>query len=137
MQAIDEALYTLFTTDATLMALVEGVYNTATPANADEDVTVAYPMLIFQQVSGLDDYTLGRRVRTAYLYQFRVLGTGLDMEPLNDAAERVEALLMDTEVVAGTTLYCRRESQMPSMAEMDAGVMYQQVGATYRIEVHG
>jgi hypothetical protein len=137
MQAIDEALYSLFTTDATLMALIEGVYNTATPANADEDVTVAYPMLIFQQVSGLDDYTLGRRVRTAYLYQFRVLGVGLDLEPLNDAAERIEALLMDATIVSGGTLYCRREGELPNMAEMDAGVMYQQVGATYRIEVHG
>lgn len=136
MQAIDEALYTLFTTDAALMALVEGVYNTATPANADEDVTVAYPMLIFQQVSGLDDYTLGRRVRTAYLYQFRVIGTGIDLTALNSAAERIEALLMDT-AVTGTTLYCRREGQLPYSAEMDAGVMYQQVGATYRIEVHG
>lgn len=137
MQAIDEALYTLFTTDATLMALVAGVYNTTTPADADEDVTVAYPMLIFQQVSGLDDYTLGRRVRTAYLYQVRVLDVGLDREPINDALARVEALLMDAVVVTGSTLYCRREGEMPYMSEMDAGVMYQQVGATYRIEVHG
>ena len=136
MQAIDEALYTLFTADAMLMALVEEVYNTTTPDDDDEDVTVVYPLLIFQQVSGVDDYTLGRRVRASYLYQFRVIGTGLDLEPLNDAAERIEALLMDT-AVTGTTLYCRREGELPYSAEMDAGVMYQQVGATYRIEVHG
>ena len=136
MQAIDAALYTLLTGDATLMALVEGVYNTVTPADADEDVVVAYPLVIFQQVSGVDNYTLAARVRTAYLYQFRVIGTGLDLKTLSDAAERIEALLMDT-AVTGTTLYCRREGELPNMAEMDAGVMYQQVGATYRIEVHG
>lgn len=135
MQAIDEALYTLFTTDATLMALVEGVYNTATPANADEDVTVAYPMLIFQQVSGVDEYTFTRRIRAAYLYQIRVLDIGMDRTTINAALGQAEALLMDTEVVSGMTLYCRRESEMPNMTEMDAGVMYQQVGATYRIEV--
>ena len=136
MQAIDEALYTLLTGDVTLMALVEGVYNAVTPADADEDVAVDYPLVIFQQVSGVDDYTLGVRVRTQYAYQFRVIGTGLDMKPLNDALERIEALLMDT-AVTGTTLYCRREGQLPSMAEMDAGMIYQQVGATYRIEVRG
>jgi len=137
MQAIDEALYTLYSTDATLMALIEGVYNTTTPADADEDVTIAYPMLIFQQVSGLDDYVLSRRVRTAYLYQVRVLDMGLDRETINDALERVEALMMDATIVAGTTLYCRREGELPYGSEMDAGVMYQQVGSTYRIEVHG
>ena len=136
MQAIDSALYTLLTGDVTLMALVEDVYNTVTPADADEDVTVDYPLVIFQQVSAVDDYTLALRLRTAYLYQFRVIGTGIDIPPLNSALERIEALLMDT-AVTGTTLYCRREGQLPYSAEMDAGVMYQQVGATYRIEVHG
>ena len=135
MQAIDAALYTLLTGDVTLMALVEGVYNTVTPADADEDVTVDYPLVIFQQVSAVDEYVLSRRVRTQYAYQFRVLGTGIDLTTLNSALARIEVLLMDATIVAGTTLYCRRESQMPGMAEMDAGVMYQQVGATYRIEV--
>lgn len=136
MQAIDAALYSLLTGDAVLMALVDNVYNTVTPDDDDEDVTVAYPLVIFQQVSGLDDYTLGVRVRTAYLYQFRVLGTGIDIPPLNSALARIEALLMDT-AVTGTTLYCRREGELPYSSERDAGVMYQQVGATYRIEVHG
>lgn len=136
MQAIDSALYTLLTGDVTLMALVEDVYNTVTPADADEDVTVDYPLVIFQQVSAVDDYTLALRLRTAYLYQFRVIGTGIDIPPLNSALARIEALLMDT-AVTGTTLYCRREGELPYSSERDAGVMYQQVGATYRIEVHG
>ena len=136
MQAIDEALYTLFTADTALMALIAGVYNSVAPADA-EGVTVAYPMLIFQQVSGVDGYTFTRRVLTAYLYQVRILDVGMDRETINGALARAETLLMDAEIVSGTTLYCRREGEMPYMAEMDAGVMYQQVGATYRIEVTG
>ena len=137
MQAIDEALYTLFTADTTLMALIKGVYNSVAPADDEGNVTMAYPMLIFQQVSGLDGYTFTRRVRTAYLYQVRILDVGMDRETINGALARAETLLMDAEIVSGTTLYCRREGEMPYMAEMDAGVMYQQVGATYRIEVTG
>lgn len=135
MQAIDAALYTLFTADTALMALIRGVYNTVAPAAAEQGVTVAYPLLLFQQVSGVDEYTFTRRIRAAYLYQIRVLDIGMDRTTINAALGQAEALLMDTEVISGMTLYCRRESEMPNMTEMDAGVMYQQVGATYRIEV--
>ena len=135
MQAIDEALMTLLKGDATLMALVEGVYNTAAPDDEEAGLAVDYPLVVFQQVSSVDDYTLSARVRTSYLYQVRVVDKDGDREGINDALDRIEALLMDTEIVAGATLYCRREGHLPYMAEMDSGVMYQQVGATYRIEV--
>lgn len=134
MQAIDEALLTLFTGDATLMGLVEGVHNTIAPDDLEAGIVVVYPLVLFQQVAGRDEYALGGRIRASYLYQVRVVDTALDRETINDALEQIEVLMMDTALVTGG-LYCRREGLLPYMAEMDGGVMYQQVGATYRIEV--
>ena len=128
MQGIDEALTALLRGDVELMVMVAGVHNTTAPYGA------GYPQVLFQQISAVDEYTLSGLIATTYSYQIRVIGRGLDKEALNYALEHIDYLLMDT-VLTPDTIYCRREGEMPNMSpEMDAGVLYQQVGATYRIE---
>jgi hypothetical protein len=139
MKALETALYAKLTGDATLMAyLAGGVHNMVAKPG------VAYPYLVFQKVSGIDDYTLTLRIRTSYLYQVRIIAegapdTGYSSSTIEDALARVDTLLTNAALtVTGKTLwYLRREGDMPDMAAENNGRVLMQVGATYRIELGG
>ncbi len=128
--AVEGALKTLFTGDTTLMGIVTAAYNVVAPQGA------AYPHVIYHKLVGPDEYTLTERVRTQYSYQIRVIDKSESMAKINAAMERIEVLLMDKELVAGQTLYCRRSGAVPNYPEKDAdGAILLQGGATYSIQV--
>ena len=139
MKALETALYTKLTGDATLMGyLAGGVHNKVAKPETP------YPYLVFQKVTGTPEYTFTERIRRSYLYQFRVIAagapdTGYSSSDIEDALARVDTLLTDAALtVTGETLwYCRREGGMPDMTGLDNGQVLYQVGATYRIELGG
>jgi len=133
MKAIETALYTLLTADATLMALVPGgVHNTLAPKPAG-----AY--LVFQKVSNVPvGYTYRLLEGESYLYQFRIIAKGYSKAGILDALARVRTLLnLTTLTVTGRTVWRTTwESDMPDMVALDEDeVPLMQVGATYRIEM--
>lgn len=129
MKALVTALRSKLTGDATLMALVTGVYRNVAPDDA------TYPCVVLQKLDGSDDYTLGRRVSTAYTYQARVDVEGGDLDAADDALARIDALLTDqTLTVSGSTVWVvRRIGDISDYAESQEGRIYQHVGATYSI----
>ncbi len=132
MKALEDALYSKLSGDATLLTYVTGgVFNTVV-----EDPT--YPYLVFQKVSGNPTYTLIQNISEPYLYQIRCIAKGYDKNGIMNALARVKALLnRQTLTVTGYTHWVTQwESDMPDMADMDADEQpLLQVGATYRIEV--
>lgn len=131
MKALETAIYSKLSGDSFLMALITGVYNVAAPASA------RYPFLVFQKVADVTGYTFISRVADQYLYQVRVIGSGLNKEPLNDALSRVDALItLQTLTVTGKRVgRVVREGDIPDAAQEDEGEILMQVGATYRFYV--
>ena len=128
--AIEGALKTLFTGDATLMSTVEAVYNSVAPVGAP------YPHIIFQSLGGPLDYTLTQKIRTSFTYDIRVVDKSESLVKINTAVARIYALLTDAELVAGQTLYCRCVGVIPNYpAQDDDGKVLMQGGATYSIQV--
>ncbi len=128
--SIEQSLKSILSNDATLMDIVKNVHNLAAPPGAE------YPHIIFHSLGGPDEYTLTEHVRTQYSYQVRVLDKSDSLFKINSAVARIYALLNDAEIVAGQTLYCRREGVIPNHPVLDEdGRLLLQGGATYSIEV--
>lgn len=129
MNGLEKAIYERLTGDSTLMDKVEGVHNPVAPENSE------YPLIIFQRLFGSDSYTLTRRIKNALRYQFRVQIRGRSKGDIDAILDRIDELLMDYELVADDTMYCRRESVLPDIPESDAGELFLQGGVVYRMEI--
>jgi hypothetical protein len=135
VNALEEALYTLLSGDATLTGyLPGGVHNTVAPAPAG-----AY--MVFQKVAApAPEYTWQRQIDETYLYQFRIITKGKDKGALLDALARLRALLnLQSLTVTGYTHWRTTwAGDLPDMVEDDEdGVPLIQVGAQYRVELAG
>jgi hypothetical protein len=135
VKALEDALYDLLSGDSTLTGYVPGgVYNTV----ADK-TSGAY--LLFQKVaSPAPGYTYTRQVDETYLYQVRIITSGMNKDGILDALARVRTLLnLQTLTVAGHTHWRTTwAGDLPDMVEEDAaGTIWLQVGAQYRIELAG
>ena len=130
-KALETAIYTTLSGDATLSGKVAGVYNTLAPEDA------AYPLVVFQQVAVTPHNALGARNYWQYLYQFRVIDEGLSKAMILDALARIDALLerQPLTVTGATVLAILRDSDLPDMATVEGGTVYQQVGAQWRFWV--
>ena len=128
---IDQQLYERLTGDATLMSMVEKVYNTV--AYEEAPASVPYPHLVFWWLGGTDEYTLTTRIRVVGRYEIRITGEITSLAAMQTALVRVETLLKD-HAFAGT-LYCRRQMRMPHTTTMESGLLRGQVRAIYQVEV--
>ena len=108
------------------------VHNTIAP-----DKT-AYPFAVFQLVGGPPPHNaLGQRAYWEYLYQCRVLDEGPSKATILQALLRIDALLERASLtVSGATVKgILRDAPLPAMSEVEAGTVYQQVGASWRFWV--
>jgi hypothetical protein len=126
----EEFLYSTLTGDATLMTqLTGGVWNT----QADEGT--AYPLLVFQFMSGIDFAAVGaERIWTNMLYLVKVIAEGAAFDAMNAAAARVDQLLHRASGSAsdGTVWSCTRE-QIIRLPDSVAGSQFRQAGGIYRL----
>lgn len=132
MASLEEALYAKLTSDATLMAIATGgVYNSLAIQSA------TYPLILFQQIRGTDQYTFTRRVSTQHRYQIKCINEGYDNEPCRAAMERIDTLLTDqTLTVTGKTFWmARRISEFAYAEPALSGKAYQHVGGDWLIEL--
>ena len=116
---------------ALVIAQRAAVHNPIAPDNA------AYPFLVFQKISGTPHNALGQRTMWEFLYQFRVIGQGLSKVTILQALSRIDALLeRGALTITGPTVKAMlREGDLPDLPSIEAGTVYQQVGATWRITV--
>ena len=108
------------------------VHNTLAPSGT------AYPYAVFQLVGGPPPHNaLGQRAYWEYLYQCRVLNEGPSKATILQALSRIDALLERASLtVSGATVKgILRDAPLPAMSEVEAGTVYQQVGASWRFWV--
>jgi len=124
---------TLLTGEGAALVIAQwaSVHNAIAPTNT------AYPFTVFQKVAATPRNALGQRAYWEYLYQFRCLAEGLSKAVILQALARIDALIeRQTPTVASATIRgILREGDLPDLPTVEAGTVYQQVGATWRITV--
>lgn len=129
-------IYTTLSGDATLMALVTGIYSTVAPEGS------TYPFIVFASLAGTDVQEFGPlRTMSQQLYAIKAISNTPSLGVLDTALARVDALLQGKQVSlpGGYVLGARRERTMV-LGDPDAGVSYRQMIAIYRFyieEGHG
>ena len=108
------------------------VHNTSAPDGT------AYPFAVFQLVGGPPPHNaLGARTYWEYLYQCRVIDEGGSRNTILEALSRIDALLeRQTLTISGAAIRAiLRDAPLPTMAQVEAGTVFQQVGASWRFWV--
>lgn len=128
MNQVDTAIYSKLT--GTGGPSVNGVYHGVAP----KDVT--FPIIVFQEITGSDRYTMTKRATKELLYQIMVVAQGASAQAAGDAMDTVDGLLHDTPltVTGYSTLYVRRAASR-EFVTVEGGQMYWHVVSDYRIMV--
>lgn len=108
------------------------VHNTSAPDDT------AYPFAVFQLVGGPPPHNaLGARSYWEYLYQCRVIDEGGSRNTILEALSRIDALLeRQTLTISGAAIRAiLRDAPLPTVAQVEAGTVFQQVGASWRFWV--
>ncbi len=125
-------LYSTLNGDTTLSGYVTGVYSEVAPADA------MYPfVVIVTYTPGLDtSFNNAQRVLTNPLFIVKVIGATASLVALEQATDRVDALLHRQSNSAAGVLSCVREQPF-SMAEFDPteNKHYRHLGGFYRLQV--
>lgn len=128
----DEWLYETLTGDATLMALVQGVYDSIVPQNVALSATV----VLFSFQSSRDAFGVGsHRVMADNAYLVRAVAQTASYATVQAAADRIDALLHrinNQTLNNGQMISAWRESIFKA-AEVEQGIHYRHLGGIYRI----
>lgn len=130
MNALDAAIFAKLTGDASLLALINGVYHRSAPANVVE------PFLIFAEQSGVDSQVFGGRLATNRLYLVKMVDKSASAQRAGTAYERADAVLENQPLtISGHVEVHRlhREQTVEYDEPGPAGETYQHVGGRYRI----
>ena len=126
-------VYSTLHGDATLMALISGVYQGMAP-----DVAYTKPYAIMTLQAGVDTLTATAvRMLSRLTLQVKIVGTGADRASVRSAFARLDALLMPNGQplrLQGGTLALYRTGLI-SYDEVDGGTLYTNLGGLYRVEV--
>lgn len=133
MNALDAAIYTKLSGDTGsggLMTIVTGVFNRVAPEGQ------AFPYVVWQTVSGVDNYTLTKRAKSRFVIQLKALDKGDSGKVAGQAMDRIDALLNDAAltVTGFSLLVIRREMNIQSV-EVDEGVEYPVEISHYGVEL--
>ena len=131
MNALETAIYTRLTGDATLMALVTGVYAILAPDDAK------FPLVVYQKLHSVDSYTLSRRIETNYSYQIKAINRGRSKSAIGSAMQCIDELLtLQPLAVTGYQVYVvRRTGDIPDYQELIGDTIYFHVGAEFTFEL--
>lgn len=122
-------LYSVLHGDATLMALVTGVFAGAAPEGQ------IAPYVVYNWQGGADVMvTNGRRTMNNSLYQVKCVGPADTITTLQTACDRLDTLLQRASgtTTGATILFCERERPV-ALDNTVNGVLWTNVGGLYRI----
>ena len=128
---IDSWLYTTLHGDATLHALVTGVFADVAPLQQ------AYPFVVFGLQDAGDVLTVnGVRIMTAATYQVRVVTDAESYSAITTAVERIDTLLhrASGSVSGGVIISCVREEPL-RYTELQGSKLYRHLGGLYQLQV--
>jgi hypothetical protein len=133
MNALETALYSLFTGDGTLAALVPGGVHNRRVAQGTSGRA-----LVFSKLSGVPDYTFGEQVQDLqFTYIVKVIDIATSSATARTAKERARTLLLANPLsVSGhVSLLVRKEGEVEYDETLAGGQVVQHVGDLYRIIV--
>lgn len=128
---IDSWLYSTLHSDATLHALITGVFADVAPLEQ------AYPFLVFSLHEAGDVLTInGVRIMTAATYQVRVVTDAESYNAIKTAVERVDTLLhrASGSVTGGVVISCVREAPL-RYTELQQARLFRHLGGFYHLQV--
>ena len=131
MNAVDAAIYSALTGDTTVGNKVDDrIYHGLAPEQK------TYPFIVFQEVSGLDDYTMTRRATRTLRYQVMCVDKGPSAKAAGEVMDAVDGALHDQALTVAShdTLYVRRDSSR-EFTEVDAGIVYWHEVAEYLVVI--
>ena len=130
---IEPWLYSVISTDATLLSLLGGVEHISGTLSLDE---LPLPYVTFLMTSSRDiEGNAGLIISTDNLYQVKAVAASGSWDDVIPIAARLKALLYHPGQVinvSGGSLSCTRE-QIIQYAEITEGVQYRHLGASWRI----
>jgi hypothetical protein len=135
---IEQALYTLLSEDAALLAALENLG--ATP-NADAlywrgmpALDTPVPFVVFEMLAGTDDTTrCGPPASSKLVYQIKVIAAGNDMVALEPVADRLDTLIAGhVETLDGFRLHFQRASSLAYTEGTPPGE-FSHLGFTYNV----
>jgi glycerol kinase len=123
-----EWIYSTLHGDATLMALVTGVYRGLAPANSTA------PWIVFSHQTGKDTMVNSAyRVMTIDEWYVKVVGPAAGTTTLVSAADRVDTLLHNSKgALTDATMMEMVRVQTLTIDELVDGILYSNVGGVYR-----
>lgn len=131
--AVKKAIFDKLTGDATLTGYLNAgtasVFNGLAPQESNA------PYVSFHKQAGTPAYTLSARAWDNEIYTVKAITQGPSMASGGTIADRISAVLTDQALtIAGAThLYLRRESDIEYQETAADGVIFNHVGATYRV----
>jgi hypothetical protein len=139
VRTVDDALYSKLTADtgaggvATLST--GGIFRMSAPETIG-GVAVGFPRTIYQEVSGVDVYTLPARSYQRLVYMVKAVAEGHSALVAMQIAERLDAILTDGTLTlsSGTCFYIRRTGHV-EFEEPDGEKRYQHVGGFWDLLV--
>ena len=131
MNAVETGIYSKLTADTGaggLMVTATGVYHRVAPAGA------VVPYVLFNKQSGVHEFARAARMWRDYLYLFKIIDEGYSTARAGTLLERIDTLLNDgTITISGYSLMEMRRQSDIEYEEISDGVVYQHVGALFRI----
>jgi len=131
VNAVDAAIYSALTGDTTVGNKVDDrIYHGLAPEQK------TYPFIVFQEVSGLDDYTMTKRATRTLRYQVMCVDKGPSAAVAGQTMDAVDGALHDATltVTSHTTMYVRRDSSREFTA-VESGIVYWHEVAEYLIMI--
>jgi hypothetical protein len=132
MDSVRKAIYAVLSADEQLKELAHGIYHDKAPQDAK------YPYVIFHRQAGTPVWAMsGRPAFKEEVWLVKGIARGEAADAAEDIDGRCEALLNDAalEVEGATTLFCLRESDMPSYSEADSAEAIFHRGGLYRVKI--
>lgn len=129
VDAAEQFIFNALSGDATLTAMIGGVFNTEAPQS------VAFPFVIYQNMSAVDYAAVGaNRIWTNQVFMVKVVGDTADYSTLSPAVARIDVLLHrgSGTALAGIVWAAVRE-QVIRQPESVSGKPYRHSGALYRL----
>lgn len=115
MLALNTALYGKLSGDATLIALATGGVSSGTAPQDTEG-----PLLTFQNVSSVPEYSFGRLAKITCVYLLKAYADGLDWDAPQGIIERAITLLFDASwSVSGFDVRSRGSNQFDSQEDVE------------------
>ena len=137
--AVDTALYSRLSGDATLVALLPGgIHNLEAPHDANQ-VLADFPLLVFQMLPTTDEYVLGQDAVAVenMPYIFRAGSRGNDESVVHTILDRVHTLLQGyaLSVTGYGLITLHRTGRGNIIPVSEYGITYLQGTTRYAIEV--